>query len=43
MEKNKIVIFEAADGSVKLDVDTDNETVWFFWTKTVCCFWKVKS
>lgn len=28
MEKNEIVIFESTDGSVKLDVNTDNDTVW---------------
>ena len=28
MEKNEIVIFESTDGSVKLNVNTDNDTVW---------------
>lgn len=28
MKKNEIVIFEAKDGNVKLDVNMDNDTVW---------------
>jgi len=28
MEKNKIILYETADTTVKLDVNTDGNTVW---------------